>query len=417
MVVAPRPPEADIKVGAIVCLIAGLLFCAVMALPSLSGPKQRRVVVESQFVDGVSGIEQGTPIMMGGLRVGEVDAVTLIPASAGTNAYFQLECAVDAGLRIPRTSTVRSTQSLVGAGTILEIRLPPVGVSAPLIAGETLQSTPADSTLAALLGDHRAAALEEAFARIHATDFRTPFESGRARLQTLAPDFAAVKQEVAADLDAWKIQRDAIFAGADSAHLKLNELVALFGPDQCLDLARLEPAFDRLRANLQATVDGITALKSHWNEEVWPPLSDIIGRLTRDLATLQGDAALVTTMLNDTKGAWSATAADLQITGGQLERAESMITLAPWTLLGGAFAEKGEREQFTKIARELVRSTTELHLAVTFANDLLVHDPKLAARYPELVALLKEWMARARAEHEVAGEQLLNRLIGAPPSE
>ena len=84
----------------------------------------------------------------------------------------------------------------------------------------------------------------------------------------------------------------------------------------------------------------------------------------------------------------------------------------PWTLLGGTFEDKGEQAQFKKIALELVRSTTELNLAIGFTRELLEQDPKLAVRYPELIELLNQWITRAGANQNIASQELLNRLLG-----
>ena len=116
--------------------------------------------------------------------------------------------------------------------------------------------------------------------------------------------------------------------------------------------------------------------------------------------------------LYDAKGVWASSKADLQIAGGQVTRAMRETVTMPWTLLGGTFEDKGEEAQFQKLAREVVRSTAELNMAVGIAKEFLAQDPKLAVRYPELVELLDKWMTQAAADQKIAAQRILDRLIG-----
>jgi len=140
----------------------------------------------------------------------------------------------------------------------------------------------------------------------------------------------------------------------------------------------------------------------------------LIARVKREFAIIEANAAVVVALWKDSKSMAGNSNADLQMTGEQLDRATREITLMPWTLLGGAFADKSERARFLKAAHEVVRSTGELSLSVSFAQELLQQDPGLAERYPELVTLMQRWMEAATAKQKSAGQELLNELLGRP---
>lgn len=97
----------------------------------------------------------------------------------------------------------------------------------------------------------------------------------------------------------------------------------------------------------------IATLKSRWNDEILPPLADLIDRFKKDCAIIERNYESTMGMLQDAKDSLGNAKADMQITGVQLDRTVREITLMPWTLLGGAFEDKGEQAQFKKLRRNL----------------------------------------------------------------
>ena len=410
-----RKTGHDIRTGAFVIFGVAILFAALVSIPSLTGPKMTPSAVQFPFEGGVNGIKRGTPILLGGLNVGTVQAVTFKPGVDGNPPYFRADCSTLADLSIPRTATITVQQSPIGAGVNLIIQLPSSSASFSLEAlpdDDMLHVTPSQSSLALLFGPQRAEEIVESYKTITEFSLGSPTTDLKERLQTGADNLDAIKKIFNTDWEMWQAQGNSIKDGYDIASAKSEEIFALFGSGKVLDKEKLQPAFDRIKSNLSTSGELIATLKTRWNDEILPPLADLIDRFKKDCAIIERNYESTMGMLQDAKDTLGSAKADMQIAGVQLNRTVREITLMPWTLLGGTFEDKGEQAQFKKIALELVRSTTELNLAIGFTRELLEQDPKLAVRYPELIELLNQWITRAGANQNIASQELLNRLLG-----
>ncbi len=410
-----RKTGHDIRTGAFVIFGVAILFAALVSIPSLTGPKMTPSAVQFPFEGGVNGIKRGTPILLGGLNVGTVQAVTFKPGVDGNPPYFRADCSTLADLSIPRTATITVQQSPIGAGVNLIIQLPSSSASFSLEAlpdDDMLHVTPSQSSLALLFGPQRAEEIVESYKTITEFSLGSPTTDLKERLQTGADNLDAIKKIFNTDWEMWQAQGNSIKDGYDIASAKSEEIFALFGSGKVLDKEKLQPAFDRIKSNLSTSGELITTLKTRWNDEILPPLADLIDRFKKDCAIIEKNYESTMAMLQDAKYSLGSAKADMQIAGVQLNRSVREITLMPWTLLGGTFEDKSEQAQFKKIALELVRSTTELNLAIGFTRELLEQDPKLAGRYPELIELLNQWITRAGANQNKTSQELLNRLLG-----
>ena len=410
-----RKTGHDIRTGAFVIFGVAILFAGLVSIPSLTGPKMTSSAVQFPFEGGVNGIKRGTLILMGGLNVGTVQSVTFKPGVDGRPPYFRAECLTLSNMYIPRTATITVQESPIGAGVNLIIQLPSSSGSFSLNTepdDDMLHVTPSQSSLTLLFGPQRAAEIVESYKTITEFSLGSPTTDLKERLETGANNLDAIKTIFRTDWEMWQAQGNSIKDGYDIASAKSEEVFALFGSGKVLDKEKLQPAFDRIKSNLSTSGELITTLKTRWNDEILPPLADLIDRFKKDCAIIEKNYESTMAMLQDAKYSLGSAKADMQIAGVQLNRSVREITLMPWTLLGGTFEDKGEQAQFKKIALELVRSTTELNLAIGFTRELLEQDPKLAGRYPELIELLNQWITRAGANQNKTSQELLNRLLG-----
>ena len=409
-----RSQGQDIRTGVFVIAGVIVLFIVLISVPSFTGPKMTLTSVQFPFEGGVVGIEPGTPITLGGLNVGTVQAVTFKPAVGGQAPYFQVSCSVQATLMVPRTATVTVNQSPIGAGAILAINLPTSSASFSLDPSPDdgmMGVAPNLSSLALVFGQERATGIVNSYETFSKFNLGSPTTDLKERLQTGANNLSAIKTDFNIDYEMWRVQGNSIQDGYDTASAKFDEIYGLFGPGKILDQEKIQPAFDRIKSNLSTSGELISTLQKRWDDEILPPLADLIDRFKKDCAIIERNYESTLNILQDAKDSLGNAKADMQITGVQLNRTVREITLMPWTLLGGAFEDKGEQAQFKKIALELVRSTTELNLAIDFTRQLLDQDPKLAVRYPELIELLNQWITRAGANQNVASQEILNRLL------
>ncbi len=395
-------------------MVVVLGFIGITNLPSLLGPRMVDVTVNFPFDHGVDGIQHGTKIFLGGIQIGQVSEITFVPEVDDVAPFFQVICQFDAKIVVPRTATIQVNSSPIGGDASLVVQLPVASGEMRVGPDEALVAAPNLSTLQLLFGVSRADSLERSIKKIEGVDLKTIARDGSTRLSVAADQARAIKVSLATDWEAWAPQADAIAKGYDTASEEWNRILTLFAAGQPLEIAKLEPAFDRIKLSLSSSAELVSTLRTRWQDQILPPLSDLIARFKHDCAIITDDYKLVLELIDQTKNAADESRADLQIAGNQLERAVREITLMPWTLLGGAIESKSESAEFNKIARELVRSATELRMAVNISKELLERDPKLAVRYPELVDLMKRWLERASAQQEVAGQAILDRLIGPP---
>ncbi|MFM7480308.1 MAG: MlaD family protein [Planctomycetota bacterium] len=410
----------EVRLGVAVIAAVGVVFALITQTPKIFGPKMMIVKVRFPLSIGLQGISGGSPIEMAGLTIGRVDSVAIEMTKSTTDGAakdFLLTASIDAKSYIPRTTQVRVRTDPLGGHATLVLNLPPRSGDmrfGPHDPDDDLHLAPEQGLLASIFGQTRAEQLEVALAHFNALDLGAMKDDFASRWSPITAATQSVWRDGRSDWQAWSAQGNALLDGWDAARARWAEIEGMFDKGSQLDLARLEPAIERIRAQLDSSGTQLTALRKKWSEEVEPPLSDLIARIKREFAIIEADAAVVMAIWNDSKGMAGNANADLQMTGDQLARTTREITLMPWTLLGGAFADKSERARFLKAAHEVVRSTGELSLSVSFAQELLKQDPALVERYPELVALMQRWMEAAAAKQKSAGQELLNELLGRP---
>lgn len=410
----------EVRLGVAVISAIGVLFALITQVPELFGP--RMVIVKARFPlsSGLQGITSGSPIEMAGLVIGSVEDVTLETTQSASGSVAKdllITASIDERTYIPRTTKVRVRTDPLGGHATLVIELPPRSGTmqfGPHDRDDDLPLAPAQSLIASIFGETRGNQIEALIQQMAALDLGAMKDDFASRWSPITAATQSVWRDGRSDWEAWSAQGNALLDGWDAARVRWSEIEGTFAKGSPLDLERIEPALERIRAQLDSSGTQLTALRKKWNEEVEPPLSDLIARLKREFAIIEADAAVVMAIWNDSKGMAGNANADLQMTGDQLTRTAREITFMPWTLLGGAFADKSERARFLKAAHEVVRSTGELSLSVSFAQELLTQDPKLTERYPELVALMQRWMEAASAKQKSAGQELLNELLGRP---
>lgn len=410
---ASAPQLADLRTGVVIILCTTALLGGVIWLPGILEPEPIDVTTRFPFSSGVQGVKPGTPVYLGGLQMGTVKSLTLVPETPGTPAYFEMVTSMMKETLLPRSATVGIEQSITGGETRIVIHLPQItGAQETIKPGEVIQATPIRSTMERIFGDERAANLARSIEIVRHHNFATNYQDLDERLKGISAESIALKQDVEADWDAWRIQASAVLDGYDSARVNLERIDAMMAAGQPLDREKLTAAFDRIRGNFADCSQSIATLKARWSEQILPPLMDLIDRFSRHLQTAKNDYAVVRAIFADGQDALDRSRADLMIAGGQLDRAVTEMTLMPWVLLGGALEDKSDNAQYQKLAREIVRSTAELHMAISTAKTLLEHDPRLLEKYPQLVELLMKWMDGASEKQNQAGNEMLDHLIG-----
>ncbi len=406
--------NSEVRTGAVVLAGIGLLVAGIIGLPALLPNEEIVVHVEFPLTTNVDGLNKGSKVFMGGLCIGSVKAMVLEHSAAGGETLVDVALAVDANVVVPRTAVAHVSRSLTGGAASLEIWLPRERSNQRVSSGDTIGPAETRTFLASFIGSKQAAALERAAQTIGVAQLSDEARDLNERLSTTANEVRGLSSTIRADWTEWEPTITALLAAKDQAVERVQAMNALFGENQPLDWQRLQAVIEKTKQNWQDAATVLSTLKMRVNDQVIPPISDLIDRIKRTNAVIKDDVGRIQGLSTETAAALERASADLAIAGDQVARISQEVTLMPWTLLGGAFEDKSEAAQFQKFAREIVRSAAELHMAVIMAQTLLETDPQLAQRHPELVALLKKWIDQASTEHEAAGTMLLNQLIGPP---
>jgi ABC-type transporter Mla subunit MlaD len=406
--------HADLRTGAFVAVGILALLGLIMGLPRLLRDDHLFVTVRFPVSAGAMGVAAGTPIYFGGLKVGHVAAIALSDPTESDHPSIVATMGLLQGVVVPRTASVKVERSITGSDVSLVITLSNSSHEPSAQAGDTLAANIGATPLQTLFGDVRAANIERAISNFKASSPDAVTRDLGERSATLADEVRGVSQQLRGDWAQWQPQAEALSSAADQAQARFNDLRALFAEGAPLDAARLEGVFARTRENWITSTELTETLRVRLTEQVAPPLSDLIDRIKRVIATVKADTLRVESIIAQSGDALRQSSADLSIAGDQIGRTTREVTLMPWTLLGSVFEDRSEEARFRTFAREIVRSAADLHIAVATARSLLEDDPALAQRHPELVELLRRWIDQASAEHEAAGTILLNQLIGVP---
>lgn len=131
-------------IGFAVIIIAGLFFSHVYKIGNLNSTEDT-YIVKAQF-QNIDGINEGTDIMMAGIKIGDVKKLSL-----DKNSYMAiLDFCLDSNVKLPKDSRFAvSTSGLLGGKYI---SVSPGGDEENLAAGDIVKNTQSSINLEELIG-------------------------------------------------------------------------------------------------------------------------------------------------------------------------------------------------------------------------------------------------------------------------
>ena len=421
----PRVARNDPKLGAAVALVTAAIIIGTIVSPKVFAPETFVLDVSVPLEEGASGIAPGATVTLGGIVIGAVDSTKI--SSDGGKDFISVALRIPRGIVIPSGSTAHLAADALGGSGRIEIVPPdPNGPRAPGDVGAAPAATdgsPAKiafakpkTPLEAAFGRGRMRRLNSAIDELKAMDFGALREDLSTRMGSLQTDFKELSAEVDSSLDVWQPQGTALANTFRDCVTRAESIEALLGAGGTLDSHRLEAQVKAITADWQAIRADMAALETAWTEEIAPPASDMISRLERAWQTLRSDADRMLALITETRESTGTVSADMQLAGGQLSRAETEIIFTPWNLLGGIF--QGDRADETRdfSVRMVVQSATELRLASDATRQLLEADPRLVERYPDIAALLEEWLRAANTRAEAVDAGVFRKMMDERPA-
>ena len=421
----PRIARNDPKLGAAVALAVAAIIVVTIVSPRVFAPSTFVLEFSVPLEEGASGIASGATVTLGGIVIGAVDS-TKISSNGGSDS-ITIALRIPRGIVIPSGSTAHLAADALGGSGRIEI-VPPEPKSRP--SGDGAASAPAGPDAAApkiayvkqktmmeaSFGRHTMQRLNASIDQLKQTDFGALRKDLATRMESLQVDFRELSADVDASLDVWQPQGSALAGTFRDCVARAESMEALFSAGGTLDSQKLQAQIKAITADWQAIRADMAALETAWTEEIVPPASDMISRLERAWQTLRGDAERMLALVTETRESAGTVSADMQLAGGQLSRAETEIIFTPWNLLGGMF--QGDRADETRdfSVRMVVQSATELRLASDATRRLIEADPRLLERYPDIAALLEEWLRAANARAEAVDAGVFRKMMDEPPA-
>ncbi len=421
----PRAARNDPRLGAAVALAIAAIIVITIVSPRIFAPSTFMLEFSVPLEEGASGIAPGATVTLGGVVIGAVDSTKI--SSNGGRDFINVALRIPRGIVIPAGSTAHLAADALGGNGRIEI-VPPESKSqlAPgdaATAPASVDGTPGriayakpKTALEASFGRHTMQRLNAAIDELKATDFGALRQDLATRMDSLQTDFRELSADVDSSLEVWQPQGSALANTFRDCVTRAESIEALFSAGGTLDSQRLQAQVKSITADWQAIRADMAALETAWTEEIVPPASDMMSRLERAWQTLRSDADRMLALITEMRESTGTVSADMQLAGGQLSLAETEIIFTPWNLLGGIL--QGDRADETRdfSVRMVVQSATELRLASDATRQLLEADPRLVERYPDIAALLEEWLRAVNTRAEAVDAGVFRKMMDEPPA-
>ena len=421
----PRVARNDAKLGAAVALVTAAVIVGTILSPRVFAPETFVLDFSVPLEEGAAGISPGATVTLGGIVIGVVDKTEVSAEGSGPD-YINVALRIPRGIVIPNGSTAHLAADALGGAGRIEI-VPPeskAARSAPSDAaaggadgtGPKIVYAKPKTMMEASFGRHTMQRLNSAIDELKATDFGALRQDLAVRMESLQTDFRELSADVDASLDVWQPQGSALANTFRDCVARAESIEALFGAGGTLDSQKLQAQVKSITEDWASIRADMAALETAWTEEIVPPASDMISRLERAWQTLRSDAQQMLALVTEMRESMGTVSADMQLAGGQLSRAETEIIFTPWNLLGGIL--QGDRADETRdfSVRMVVQSATELRLASDATRRLLEADPRLLERYPDIAALLEEWLRAANTRAEAVDAGVFRKMMDEPPA-
>lgn len=420
----PRVARNDPRLGAAVALVTAAIIVGTIVSPRIFAPETFVLEFSVPLEEGASGISPGATVTLGGIVIGVVDRTEVSVDGSGPD-YINVALRIPRGIVIPNGSTAHLAADALGGAGRIEI-VPPEPKAGTADAGGVAAG--ADGTtpkiayakpktmMEASFGRHTMQRLDTAIEQLKQTDFGALRQDLAGRMESLQGDFRALSADVDSSLEVWQPQGSALANTFRDCVARAESIEALLASGGGLDSQRLQAQVKAITADWASIRADMAALETAWTEEIAPPASDMISRLERAWQTLRSDAERMLALVREMREATGTVSADMQLAGGQLSRAETEIIFTPWNLLGGMF--QGDRADETRdfSVRMVVQSATELRLASDATRQLIEADPRLLERYPDIAALLEEWLRAANTRAEAVDAGVFRKMMDEPPA-
>lgn len=404
--------------------------------------KYNRYSVRFDLYNGVSGLDAGAEVRVGGLTRGTVTAITLVGLDADKDnapeAIVDIE--IDRDIELWSNAVAIRTVPILGGSSWINIttiggadqatqtpakRNGEDAVKLPTDGSGIIPATPGDGLLTTIVGSENARSTRQllynmvSFTDFLDTDVTRSFDE---EVEPALTDVRELVSEVRGDYQGWRQELDQTFASVSSAadHLddgmetaektidNVREEVQVIGDLVRRNVGRIDAAI----ANLEImTEDGVAIthrLRDHTLARVDEALdagSQAIGDLATLLRTLDMEVAASVPSIR-------AMLQDAMVAAGEMKLATIEIRRSPWRILYQPQPGELANENLFAAARDFTIAASEVRTAAESLQSVMQRFPTVVEDDPELRADVERFLAESLQRLETAQSRLFSVIVG-----
>lgn len=406
--------------------------------------------------DGVPGLQPESPVLLGGLPVGQVRAITPVTRSVnGAEVVFahDVRFRMRSEYRIFENARVNLEQPLLGQLSTLNIRdagdaalaadraalfgLPAVQGGGLLDPGETVPGdiSPAFLAAAGISQDQMDlvfTAIDETRPTIEnignlageateiARSLRPSFEPGGdftvalANVRQVSDDLRERVGALSDQVSEILTRAEPLLENMDGAVTDARSTIGTVQSgveDSRRLIAEAQVLMERNSPKIDRTLDNIEAASSTVNSELMPQVSSLLERGSSAMTSAEGTISQLESIIAEQRPAISETVSNMRMASEDATLFVQEVKAAPWRLLNRPEEKELERQLFYDATRAFATAAADVRAASDALEAVLGY--ARATNRPvdeETVGLIRDRLERAFAQYERAEREMLDQL-------
>lgn len=386
------------------------------------------VVIRFDLSTGAHGIKEGSPILMGGQRVGQVTKIKYHsqPAPTGTanpinQQFVDVLALVQDSVTLTASAVAELDRPIVGSISTINISALARGnTSAPVLQKSDLapdaivikgELAPPAFLKQAGFGVEQANAVQNTVTDIEKSSsiIKSALEENRPRFDEILASTQSIVNRIDSKMPAWTQQIDTIAADVSKSTAEFPEIAArLKAQVDKIDafIARNEGKADSIIAKADSSMTSIDEATATINKETIRSLNNTLTETQDALSKVQGPLKQVSDFIHEDLPQLKTTLANARLTSEQLKLTANEVRAQPWRLL----IRPDTRELSMQLLFDAARSYAAAISDLKATGDALAAAQNATTTSEERINLLAKDLEDALKRARTAEEIFLKRM-------
>ena len=404
--------------------------------------KYNRYSIRFDLYDGVSGLDSGSEVRVGGLTRGRVTAIKLVGLDEDENSEPQaiVDIEVDKKIQLWSNAVAIRTVPMLGGSSWINIttiggadlatqspakRNGEESVELPTDGSGEIPATPGDGLLTTIVGAENAMSTRQllynmvSFTEFLDQDISNSFNQD---VKPALGDMKDLVSEVRTDYQGWRGEIDKTFVSVSSAADRLDggmktaektieevrQDVRVLGDLVRRNVGRIDASIANLEIMTEDTVAITRRLRDQTLARVDEALdagSQAIGDLAKLLNTLDVEIAASVPSIR-------AMLQDAMVAAGEMKLATIEIRRSPWRILYQPQPGELANENLFAAARDFTIAASEVRTAAESLQSVMQRFPAVVEEDPALRADIERFLAESLQRLETAQSRLFSVIVG-----